>query len=282
MDNAKWLFHSASVDWLTVTFTHQEAAAGLEKKIWSFIEMEERKGNEVTPCRALGYDGFRVGKLFFGTREDGCMLRVSSMGAQDVIEALSGHTVHCTRIDIQCTYKTVPGLPMWGAWLASGVENRRAEQQPCNWPKLTHINGFGAGDTVMVGSRSSDKYGRIYDKEMESLDPDYQGCWRYEVEYKGAYAEACFEALSKSGSRSRGVEALVSSQFAMWCLPVPLVAPSDGSALIVPRETSDAQRRLNWLRKQVMPTIRKLIAQGYEQDVDDWVKACYDTYHEVT
>lgn len=281
MDNIKWIFHSSGIDWLTLTFSKETAQNGLEEIIFKHMEQKERDGDEFKPGSALGYDGFRAGSIFYGVRADGCMLRVSGITASELFGAIGGYNVRCTRIDIQSTYKCIPGMPMWAAWQASLVEGLRAEKKPCNWPKLTHINGFGQGDTVTVGSRSSDKYGRIYDKEMESLDPDYQGCWRYEVEYKGDYAQACFEALSKGGSLPRNCESLVSSQFALWCLPVPMVAPDDVSALVLPRETTDAARRLAWLRKQVMPTIKKLLAQGYDKEIDEWLKDCYDTFVDV-
>jgi Replication initiation factor len=61
-----------------------------------------------------------------------------------------------------------------------------------------HIK-FVAGEGKVIegfscGSRQSDKFVRIYDKEIESRGTDnYADCIRYEAEFKGAYAEKIFE-----------------------------------------------------------------------------------------
>lgn len=61
-----------------------------------------------------------------------------------------------------------------------------------------HISYIAGGEKVIegftFGSRQSDKYVRIYDKEIESRGSEnYGDCIRYEAEFKGAYAEKIFE-----------------------------------------------------------------------------------------
>jgi DNA relaxase NicK len=61
-----------------------------------------------------------------------------------------------------------------------------------------HISYISGGEKIIegfaLGSRQSDKYVRIYDKEIESRGSEnYADCIRYEAEFKGSYAEKIFE-----------------------------------------------------------------------------------------
>ena len=59
------------------------------------------------------------------------------------------------------------------------------------------------GKTIYIGSRSSEKMIRIYDKAAEQ---NQEGVWiRYEIETKGDFADKCFRRIKEAGRILRGV-----------------------------------------------------------------------------
>ena len=114
-------------------------------------------------------------------------------------------------------------------------------------------------DTLYIGSRSSDAYGRLYDKGAESKAEAYAGCWRYEVEYKRKPALAKARALWSSPD----TEAAIQGDCYRWFSDrrvLPCFRP--GAAVVggeVPTEVADDERWLAWVRRCVQPRARELV-----------------------
>lgn len=272
-----WVLHAGGVDYITLTARPGRPAQRLGELAKAQRGMMEREGFHVKPCNALGYKGERYGSWFFGQRDDGVMLRVSGADGMVVIGALSGVGVSCSRLDVHATVKAIPRNDMWAVWCASEAQRLRAATVGCNWAGLKLLETFGRGDTLMVGSRTSEKYGRLYDKERESLDPSYEACWRYEVEYKGDHARAAFERLRAAPSVPRAAAELAAQQWRAWCVPFPVVDLVSAEPLYIPREKPDAERKAAWLMEQVLPTLAWLVDNGYENVVDKLFKHAYTT-----
>jgi hypothetical protein len=123
---------------------------------------------------------------------------------------------------------------------------------------MTVILGEDRGDTLYVGSRKSDMLGRLYDKGRESQDPAYEGCWRWEVQYRRSYALSALRALSCSQDPAESIKATVASwfrdrgvraSFSTTAYPLP-VRPA--------RPVDDDARWLAWARKSVAPRAAQL------------------------
>lgn len=271
----EWVLHGGGVDYITLTGRPGRPAQALGELAKAHRGMMERDGFHVKPCNALGYKGERYGNWFFGERQDGVMLRVSGADSMGVVGALSGVSLNCSRIDCHATLKCIPGDRLWAVRAASLAQSQRAAAPGCNWAGLKLLETFGRGDTLTVGSRTSEKYGRLYDKEMESLDPSYEGCWRYEVEYKGDHARAAFERLRVAPSIPRAAAELAAQQWRAWCVPFPDVAIVSAEPLYIPREKPDVEKKGEWLMEQVLPTLAWLVDNGYEHVVDKLFKHAY-------
>lgn len=276
MEQTDWVLVGAGCDYVTATAKTAEAIGQLKRRFDVQAWHLQQQGFHVKPSRPMGYDGWQVGPWFGGARQDGFMLRVSGQDAHDLAAWLLGRDVHVTRLDLQATFKAIPARPGWAAWCGEETARRRAAGVQCNWAAVRHLNAFGKGDTLTVGSRTSDKYGRLYDKEAESMDASYEGCWRYELEYKGCYAPAALAQVFNSSDPTAEALGLVLSQWRAWCVPVPVVAIAGTQALVVDRQETDVERRLNWLRRQVVPTLRELDALGYREELDKIVAGAYN------
>lgn len=276
MESANWEVQGAGIDYITLTGSSPKGMKVLKDYADAQFLHLERLGFHVKPSAPMGYQGWQVGPVFGGARQDGYMLRVSGQDAQQAYQACFCDYVHCTRLDLQLTLRSLPGLPGWAKWSAYGIDSLRSQAKPCNWARPHFHDNFGHGDTLNIGARQSDKYGRLYDKEMESLDPNYERCWRYEVEYKGDYAVSYARRLATSSNISQDSAAIVLGQWQAWCVPTPKVSITVATPLAIDTIETDLDRKLAWLHKQVAPTVRKLAEAGRHEDIDKWLAACYD------
>lgn len=275
--STEWVLHSSGCDYITLTAKPGRHMSRLGEIAKAHRHLMERDGFHVKPIKALGYTGEKYGNWFYGVRDDGAMLRVSGDDANTVVDALEDLVVNCSRIDVQITVKSVPSNALWAVWAASEAESRRKSEVGCNWASLSLLNRFGRGDTLTVGSRTSEKYGRLYDKDRESLDPSYGGCWRYEVEYKGEHAKSALQRLRTSPSLAQAAGMLAMQQWRAWCVPIPDVGLAETAPLFIEKTKTDVERKKDWLMSQVLPSLAWLVDNGYESVVDILFKHAYNT-----
>lgn len=276
--NNDWVHHSSGVDYLRVTAPDEATGAKLKSMFTLAAIRKQAEGYEQNVANRLGYNGWVAGPWFYGVRDDGFMLQVSGPDSGTAMAQIKGYDVNCTRIDVQHTLQCACYLPLWGGRQAILTNSARVEAGGQNWAKIRHLNTFGEGDTVTIGSRSSDKYGRLYDKAIEALDPYYERCWRYEVEYKGIYAPAAYARLQAGQDLAADAAGLVGAQFAAWLMPLPIMQGVGDFRLPADTTKSDRARKLEWIRKQVVPTMVKLLDLGAEEELDEIIKTVYDRY----
>jgi DNA relaxase NicK len=129
------------------------------------------------------------------------------------------------------------------------------------------LDEYGRGDTCYIGARSSENFGRIYDKGRESPEQYALGSVRFETEHKGTSAARLFEQLlddsvEPSSFACGYVAAFFESRGVQ--LPIDVNAVDLLSSL---RAETDADRQLRWLRTGVMPTVARLVKVGRSADV---------------
>src|SRR5206468_1092380 len=131
--------------------------------------------------------------------------------------------------------------------------------------KMYLITGTDGGQTLYVGAPSSDQRGRLYNKEVQSEQPEYARTWRYETVLRNERAtNALHRVQAEKSNRSSYISAIV----ALWWESRGIEAPWSYNAEVdplPPQKTlpSDVEKQLEWIRVQVAPTIRRLTAQGY-------------------
>jgi DNA relaxase NicK len=101
---------------------------------------------------------------------------------------------------------------------------------------------------------------RVYDKEAESGEEFYANCTRYEVEFhNNAANDAALYLFSGSRAQARASASTCWQVFNERGIKLPYDRESEENALLPQRAAAtDIDRKINWLREQVRPTVRKL------------------------
>lgn len=266
----------ADVDWLTVTSGEGKLKNAMFEEAQRVLPMLKELGFVAKPWSFKGYKGWMCGGFRWGTRDDSDICMLSGETARmnfGVFLKLSGNI---SRIDLAVTvtlaepvedvafaaYQTLGG-PMFG--------EARCKR------KLTYMTNTNGGQTLYVGSRASDQYGRLYDKGAEQRDGieaeiALGQIWRYEVEFKKYRAKRVGEQLLAIVGGDCNVHNVIGATVHKWFLSrgVPVLASAyeehpfltDISATI-----TDDEKTIQWLSTQVSPSVSRLIKNGKVNDV---------------
>ena len=172
-----------------------------------------------------------------------------------------------TRLDVQATARFTPGQPdlakhVHAAAIRYGRQHARA-------PAVRFSGEDVRIQTVYLGSRTSERYGRVYDKMAESKDEHFRDCWRWEVEVKGDPADHLTRRLVATEHANDLALAHLRTYFDGAGVDPPMQLPQlDGPWRIAYRHTDD-DRRLRWLREQVAPVLIGLVDRGRRDDALD-------------
>lgn len=121
------------------------------------------------------------------------------------------------------------------------------------------------GDTFYCGSRQSETMVRIYDKSVDYSE-ERGRVWRFEVEIKKGLANVVADTLGVEGEDC--IPELVWSSLRHKDLPTPAIPDKvrieRRSVTIV-----GCEQKINWLSRQVAPTVQYLKRIGKEMEVRD-------------
>lgn len=260
-------------DYLTMTWRDEirNTALGSTRNVVSWAERRPLNigGKDFTKAWAWqGYTGWQVGQVCVGERPDGSIVRLTGKAAHDwASDGLpTGHNI--SRLDIALTVWGVSDQSRQIALHSVSADQYRKSLQSRPFD-VRLIDGFGKGDTLYVGSRTSEQFVRVYDKERApNGGTEYKTALRYECECKeqlahraysrcvgdGYSAASCLSVLAGLLAR-RGIDALSTrgvqqSHIGVTELPV-----------------SSLESSLSWLEVQVKPTVSRLMREGYELEV---------------
>lgn len=252
----EWL--DCGIDYITATATLQPKIKVLRDVGLELIESEASQGNSVRKWRGLGYAGTVCGSVSVGIGEQGSIVRLSSGVARDDWFSVFPWCTNVSRLDLQVTVRQ--GIDaqtvLRNHWESAG----RIRSQMKRPPIAKLISDHHGPQTLMLGSRQSDRYGRIYDKGLESGLPELQGAVRYELETKNAVALSLARYMAVKPSESARAIPLVLKwmQKRTDCLGLTydsaVGAPS-------PRTTPRGHDRLRWVRNCVRPCVLGLVRQ---------------------
>ncbi len=266
--------HEKGVDFLRLTAVDE---VGVEQLYYLADVVGANRlqaGDMVKDAGELGYCGHAVGKhLFWGQSHQGACLRASGKVGADLLDAVrasgSSRCFRATRIDFQATvmYPDPPGRGFFREFSdASDALSLASGRQGRPW-YVALLDEYGRGDTCYIGARSSENFGRIYDKGRESPEQYVLGSVRFETEHKGSSATRLFEQLlddsvEPSSFACGYVAAFFESRGVQ--LPIDVNAVDLLSSL---KADTDADRQLRWLKTGVMPTVARLVKAGRSADV---------------
>ena len=271
---------AVGVDWLTATVSSaypREKAAYDYEKVLDIIYPNDKPVSR--PMKLLGYLGEGRGDVFFGERSDGWLMRVTGPKATLATVALINRVWRPTRIDLQITvtlpersqrdlcdeiFQAAREHPVLSE--DDGDDDDQEEAKPRR--KSAIYEDERGGKTVYLGSRSSDRFIRIYDKGVQSGQDEAFKMYRFECEFKNRRAWKTWDALARQ--RQRGwyetIASIVVGELKRKGIYVDL---PDGDGLFsvdlsLSVKDGTIERTLSWLSKSVSGSVQRLIDDGYE------------------
>lgn len=259
------------VDWLTATVPRDGRHGPLKEFARSIMQDEASNGNNERNWKGQGYHGVTCGAVSFGVRATDAILRLSSHAAAIHYRKAILLTDNVSRMDLQLTAtdSTNQADRAHLAYYQVDSAPRKGGRPPT---ASLRINNTG-GQTLYIGSRASDKLGRLYDKGVEKKSAEKGALWRYEVEYKRHEAKRISERASQEEFDNACIAANVVHYFSTRGVTVPMVAAFDESSFERARaeykldRESDDERSLRWLNQFVASTVRRLIESGRRSEV---------------
>jgi hypothetical protein len=261
--------YNRGLDWFTSTSCDPDIAGRLRLIALAFAKELETSGEKLKVHKWQGYDGFKSGPFFYGERHDGACSWGSGVAAEPLFVATKGLALHPTRLDLQTTlvlpwdttgYARLFAQAVKAASGPGGDAAGRGRGRPTS---VQLIESFGDGDTVYVGSPTSEVRGRSYDKHKESGGKFPVGSWRYEVQYKGSQAGEVYSRLRATDDVGKAVVSHVARWYGDKGVPMPLEHIEAVEAVKTAPHEADVERSLRWLHDTVRPAVQDLCDRGY-------------------
>jgi len=260
----------AGIDWISGTLGREE----IEAQTWLYdalhaLEVVQKAGNTYKRRSLLGFDGWESGGCFVGSNDTTHYAQFAGKYADDAYTFLDHPKVHISRIDLQITVQYSEELRKEGRYQYARATYHNKGLPAYRQRKINLYAGSDGGDTVYLGSPSSDTRGRVYNKAIQSGESAYERCWRYEVVFRNRYANDVYRQVVHEVSKAtdiiipavityyaqRGISVLGMGDWA----ELPISSPK--------KVRTDVERKLLWIKNQVVPTIRKLAELGYAEEL---------------
>lgn len=261
----------AGVDWLSCTLARDARSAQEWVRTCQECIIEiSAEGHVLGDFGINGYRGVIAGGSFIGQREDSFFCQLSGRYAEVYFNRVMRDDLHISRIDLAVTvqFRVMPQSLGATAYAVASEADRGLST--ARRRKIWYMSGSDGGYTLYIGSPSSDQRGRLYNKEVQSGTPEYERTWRYEIVLRNARAMACVETLLACpvADRLGCCSSLVGGWYQSRGVSVPWKTLAHYAVLpVVAQAPSDAEKKLEWLSKQVKPAVAWLIEAGYGEAV---------------
>lgn len=245
------------LDWLTVTCSDPDKRKHFRNFALECVKVAATDALPIQRWKWRGYDGQHSNGATAGSREDSDILQLSGPRADEWFDLAWTHATHCTRIDLAVTVKTEEPIGRIIAACDGAARSFKAERG--TGANCTLIYSEGDAATFYLGQRTSDLFLRVYNKRLESGEPDYDDCLRYEMEVKGAPAQRTAAWLYSAGNRSNSVRHAVYEHCVRRGLSPRFRSVGGEVRINAIRPRSDAATRLAWLARDVRPAVQRLL-----------------------
>lgn len=202
---------SAGVDWITCTARGKDARAGLEMAADGLLQEEAGRGVEITPARLRDYVGWKAPGIISGRRAGDSICVLSAAHALAHWQTVAQHATNVSRLDLQVTVWTHGEQPALSRWYYQRV--KRLPPSRGRPRSFSLIQTHPHGDTLYVGKRQSDCFGRVYDYATAHAKAPPRTLWRYEVEYKRHLASHHAHSLLSERVHKSRVESIVAQWY---------------------------------------------------------------------
>lgn len=246
----------AGVDWMTATARTGDSRRAFETVGEAILTNATAAAVEIKAAAVRDYVGWRVPGAFVGTRPDDSIIILSGAYAPAHWKNVAQAATNVSRLDLQASVWTHGEQPALSRWYYQRV--RRLPPKRGRPRSFSLIQSHPHGDTLYVGKRQSDYYGRIYDWSAAHKQGVARTVWRFEVEYKRQAALAHTRRLLGVDDPRTASEQLVHTWYAQRGI-VPSWTPLDSrysSGVFIERPDRDL---LVWFQESLSVTIRKAI-----------------------
>ena len=266
------------LDWLTMSTCNPSACASLLEWRDRRFAVLEQEGHSEKSYAAYGRHFRARAQVSIGVGRSDVIAQFSGGEAQRSFGDCIAWATNVSRIDLAVTgrYNDPTDTVAEGEYRAAQSSPRGRGRRP----ELTLILSEDRGDTLYVGSRTSDALGRLYNKWKESQAAEYTGCWRWEVQYRRGQALATARALQASQAPAAQVQATVASWFTGRGVRAAFgtgASPLDSS---VARKPTDDERWIAWARKSVQPRAKRLVERYGWRFVAEALAGRINTYEQ--
>lgn len=247
---------SAGVDWITCTARGRDARKRLETVADGLLQEEAGRGVEVSPARLRDYVGWRVPGIISARRADDSICVLSASHALAHWKTVAREATNVSRLDLQVTVWTHGEQPALSRWYYQRVRRQAATRgRPRSYSLIqTHPHG----DTLYVGKRQSDSFGRLYDYATAHAKAPPRTIWRNEVEFKRHDAAHHAHSLLDERVDPSRVEQIVHHWFeTRGVRPTWSVGESSHLERVSTRETE--RDILSWFDSSLSITLAKAI-----------------------
>lgn len=267
----------SGIDWIAATKQIDVDAPG---DLWSVFKRVAEK-DDVRPMRLFGFTGeyykdCACGHVFYGEnykltppRE---LLQIGGHFADLFWLQVFNSQAKITRIDVKVdTELRSPSRNL--AKLGHGVIKRLVNSGTSR-VRSYDLRDTSKGQTLYIGSRLSGAFGRMYDKSAQlSRGKEAGKVWRYEVQFNEDYAPQVAEGLGRvfnERPREDGLKVVARLVYDWWndrgIVPVFDLKAENVERIELTSESRYGDKML-WLRTQVSPSVRRLVARGYGPEV---------------
>jgi len=255
----------AGVDWSTTTFPDGLRARFAHSKAEQLISSRSKEGYDVSDTNRLGFIGQRTEGLFYGWRGDLLMVICSGEVAAAHSSFFLGLAGNVSRLDLAVTLRD-DNLDQ--DWTEIALQQCSMDGRiDSGLLKTRRIQGTPDGATLYIGSRSSDRFIRIYDKTAESKGVYPERSWRWEIEYKKPRAGMVAARLLRLGAGPHAVIDVVRAGLQDIRVVLPYGNPGADWLPHAGARKSDDETRLAYTNRVVRPFLQKLIDRVGESRV---------------
>lgn len=262
----------AGIDYLSLTMRNDNPhTVAWHSAALAYLAEIHATGIEMNESRRLGYEGHSVGGSFVGVRDRDTTAIYSGERAKPAFARLYRADAHVSRMDIQVSYRFNVTSNNVAQVARNSVDRANRTISGARQRNATLIEDLRGGATCYVGTRKSEQFARIYNKEAESGEKQYERVWRYEVQLKNKLAVKLAEQVSSGTYKPEQHAAVFVKQ---WLRNRGVTTPWSADAELLPlprieRPNSQNEQKLKWLREQVQPTLRTLLKYGLRDDILD-------------
>jgi len=270
------MLFSHTIDWLSVTLPSQDAKDLSIKAFLGKVVPSTKSKGKYGYTNTVKYDT-GVQRMYSTVRPDmGEHFIFSGTTLKNIWEGfgispisllivLIDFNARVSRIDFAIDVRGLPLSPKNLSLLKNDAKRGQGRS-----PQRSLVTSDGGGETHYVGSRSSDKFLRIYNKAAQlGLDEQWT---RIELEMKGETAHAVgWQAATLSETEFFAMCAgMIRSVFDCEDTTWQQALSGAGNKLDVPKQ--DKKDTLAWLMSSVAPSIARVILENPHKDV--WGMFC--------